>query len=497
MRRAGAVPFRGSFRRTGLAALAVAATFGASAVTTLSSSPPAGADTAFVPGEGTAVAQAIAFAPSTAGLNYAVTLATSIADFQASQGQAKSQTLDTGAIGLSLTSTGCDGSAPTINASQLPQPAEAESTGSTQNQTKTVAGVPGGAGAGVEQASATSQPSSSAVTKISDLGVPGSFDIAGAQSTAETQIIGGQTREAVSTADIQKVSLMGGLIVLSGLHWVSTQRTGATTTATGSFAVGSVTVAGIAIPVSTDSLAQVFTIVNTALVATGFHLTPPQAVTEPDGTQVETPMSIGIDGSALGAAVVGPLLGPAQPLRDAIDKAVLGVSCKLGIGLLVGDISLGVLAGGGNLDIELGGARAVTDGTAYGNPFGTFGLLGSSTASDGGTPSVDLGGGSTVDTTPAVTTGGSLDSGSTGSTGSPAGAAAPGTTASTGTPGAEALGPLTRSVSCHSLSPAGGGCSPGAAVPVGLAGVAVVVGFTIADLARYRRRRRFAPEGER
>src|SRR5258708_172370 len=54
------------------------------------------ADTSFVPGNAVAQAQAISVAPTTGGLNYAITLATSIADYQNLEARSLSQTVDLG-----------------------------------------------------------------------------------------------------------------------------------------------------------------------------------------------------------------------------------------------------------------------------------------------------------------------------------------------------------------------------------------------------------------
>ena len=78
-----------------------------------------GADTSFVPGDALAQAQAISLAPTTGGLNYAITLATSVSNYQDMQAQSLSQTIDLGAIGTSLEAQGCDGSAPTLPKSDV------------------------------------------------------------------------------------------------------------------------------------------------------------------------------------------------------------------------------------------------------------------------------------------------------------------------------------------------------------------------------------------
>ena len=86
----------------------------------VSSASDSGADSSFVPGNALGEAQAIELAPTTGRLSYAVTLATSVADYQITEGQSLSQTLDLGAIGTSLTSDWCTGGPPTVNPAACP-----------------------------------------------------------------------------------------------------------------------------------------------------------------------------------------------------------------------------------------------------------------------------------------------------------------------------------------------------------------------------------------
>ena len=91
------------------------------------------ADTSFVPGDALAQAQALTLAPTTGGLNYAITLATSISNYQDVEAQSLSQTIDLGAIGTSLEAEGCDESPPTLPQSDVPPPVQAESTNGNQS----------------------------------------------------------------------------------------------------------------------------------------------------------------------------------------------------------------------------------------------------------------------------------------------------------------------------------------------------------------------------
>ncbi len=336
-----------------------------------------GADTSFVPGDALASAQAISLAPTTGGLNYAIILATSIANFQDLQAQSLSQTIDLGAIGTSLEAQGCDGSAPTLPASDVPPPVQAESTNGNQSLSNSITpqSSPDGLGIGNEAATATTQPSSGSLTTVSNISIPGGLlTINGLTSGAKASIDNGATRTATATSTIGQISIDNGAVVLGHLQWTATQQTGATTTSTGTFSIGSVTVAGAPTDLgglgSAASPQSEASAVNAALAPIGLNIQWPTQSTLSDGTVQISPLVIGIDNNTLGQQVVGSNLGTAQPVREALVNALLSASCQFASPILVSDIGVGVLAGGGNLNVEFGGAKAETDALAASSPFG-------------------------------------------------------------------------------------------------------------------------------
>ncbi len=443
----------------------------------------AGAQSApgFVVGTANATSQAIQLAPSTGGLSYNVTLAEALAGYQSTEGQAQSQTVDPGAIGLSLTTQQCNGAPAPVQQSQLPQPAVAESNNGDASQSRAVQGA-NGAGVGTENASARTTPSGSATTTLTGLEVPGVIEVSGGTSTAAAQTIANKTREATASSEIAQVSLLAGQVTLDGLQWHSTQRTGDGATQQGSFSVGSLTLQGRAMPVAPDQLPATLAQVNTVLAPTGFHITPSSATNQSDGSLVESPLSIGIDASALGQQVLGPGLAAVQPVRDAITKALLQIDCRIAIPLLLGDIAVGPLAGGGGLDVNLGGATSLTNGTAYANPFAVD--LGASSLGAGG-PDAGAGGGGAG--APGV--GGAVGGASPGT--ALAGSTAPSPGASPGRAGpAGGAGTPLGAVENASSHP-----GVGAAVPVGLGALALVLVLAGLDYTRARRARLFDPGG--
>ena len=99
----------------------------------------------------------------------------------------------------------------------------------------------------------------------------------------------------------------------------------------------------------------------------------PTQTTLSDGTVQITPLIIGIDNNALGQQVVGANENSVQPVREALVNALLSADCNFANEVTVGDIGMGVLSGGGNLNLEFGGASAETDDLAATSPFGAGG----------------------------------------------------------------------------------------------------------------------------
>jgi hypothetical protein len=456
-----------------------------------------GADTSFVPGNALARSQAISLAPTTGGLNYAITLATSVSNYQDMQAQSLSQTIDLGAIGTSIEAEGCDGSAPAVPQSDVPPPVQAESTNGNQSLSNSITpqSSPDGLGIGNEAATATTQPSSGSLTTASNIAMPGGLlAVNGLTSSAKASIDNGATRTATATADIGQLSLGSGAtaVVLGGLQWTATQQSGGSTTSAGTFSVGSLTVAGV--PVDLSSLSSsanpqsVLSVINTALSPIGLNIQWPTQTTLSDGTVQISPLVVGIDNNALGQQVVGANENSVQPVREALVNALLSANCNFATELTVGDIGMGVLSGGGNLNLEFGGASAETDALAASSPFGAGG--GTSLPSS----SLNAGSGTTGNSGSAL--GGSAlpvtSNSGVGLLGSPP--ASSGAAPASAAPGAaggqqESLGPMTRTSDCISLGPSGGACDSGnAAVPIGLVTLALVVTLFTWDALRQRRR---------
>lgn len=464
--------------RVTVAAVALAATVAlaqtpVSAISAGTSPAPAAT---FVTGGAAATAQPFQLSPRDAGLAATVTVGQSIADFRDTLAQASSQAVDLGLIGTSLT-VQCSALPAPLKPSQLPQPLDAESDTGTSHSTLNTAGQSSKSATvalGRETVSATPQPNEAATADFDGarLSLAGLVDIAGLSSHAHAKLVPGTARIADATTDVHSIDLLGGKIVLGGLHWGISARTGSHPGVQRTFSLGSVSIAGVKLPTTPDLLGSTLAALNKALAQTGLHISLPTLTLE-SGIYGVTPLSIGIDNSALGAQLFDPILNLFHTIADPAMAAVTKAVCTLGSVYTTINLLLTGLNGVGALDAEFGGVTATTNDKAYANPFGNGGL-GGSTATAGGPP---------------TTTGGSTAGvGGAGSTPPPFPSVSP-VPQPNDTP--QLAGEQTSS--CSTTSPAGSpSCSRGAGLAVGLIALATLGGVGAADYLVSRRRRKLA-----
>ena len=249
------------------------------------------------------------------------------------------------------------------------------------------------------------------------------------------------------------------------------------------------------VPVDLSSLSSsgnpqtVLNVINTALSPIGLNVQWPTQTTLSDGTVQISPLVVGIDNNALGQQVVGANENSVQPVREALVNALLSANCNFATELTVGDIGLGVLSGGGNLNLEFGGASAETDALAASSPFGA------AVAPRCLSSSLNVGSGTTGNSGSALG-GSALPVTSNSGVGLPGSAALEHRCAGPASTGsgarrkpAESLGPITRTSDCISLGPSGG-CMRRATSPCrsGSRALALVVTLFTWDALRQRRR---------
>src|SRR5439155_22568949 len=108
-----------------------------------------------------------------------------------------------------------------------------------------------------------------AVSTLGSFVLPGLMEISGGEATAEIRALSKKRfREAQASSRVQGVSLLGGLVQLEGLRWDVVQTTGPDgklTKKTGTFRIGSATIAGQTAASPDADASTTLTAVNTAL----------------------------------------------------------------------------------------------------------------------------------------------------------------------------------------------------------------------------------------
>ncbi|HVV77461.1 MAG TPA: hypothetical protein VHC43_15655 [Mycobacteriales bacterium] len=432
----------------------------------------------FVPGSAVATSQAFQIDPRDAGLAATITVGRSVAQYRNALAQASSQALDLGLIGNSLT-VQCSSLPPALTPGQLPKAITAESNngrsesstnaGGAANQFATAVG-------GNSHVKATPAPNENAIASFDSglVDIPGVISLHGLSSQAHAHLYQGHARESDSSADVATLDLAGA-VQLGGLHWETTVRTGSKPASSSTFTISSVSIGGTKLPtVPSDSLATVFNAVNKALGPTGLHVTLPE-VSHADGQLAMTPLTVGIDHSALGKMVLVPILNIVHTIFDPVATAINKSFCTFGS--LYGAVNLLIagLDGIGQFDLDVGGTTAATNDATYANPFG-----------NGSAP----GGNSLLPGVSATSSPPSIGGNSGG--GIPPLPTATGPAAPVPTPQV-AGGTRTVASSCSTTSPAGRpSCGNGAGLAVGLIALAALGGIASADFFVVRRRRRLA-----
>ena len=358
---------RPAFRRTRRTALGV----GLALVLTMVATEPGGAapDAAvgeFSPGLGNAIALGYKVNPAFGGLSFGITAGESVAGHQNTAAQAQSKAVNMGVIGTTLAGEGCNGAPPTMRAEDQPQPVVASS------------GEPGAAkgksgqeaeGAIKMAARATEAPFAEAVTTVAPVGEPNLAVISGAISRASSGVVAPGVREAKAITTIGSLQLLDGAISLGDMRWEASQRTGAQTSDTALFEIGSMTINGVRTPIPADPSDQVRLLKDT-LAAVGLQVLPP-TIRREQGIVFVDPMKIGVIPSDLrDGLVLGPVLNAAQPIRENFTETLFRFGCggdlsgvyvfPSSTAVTILDLAVGTVSGAGSLNLELGGVQATT-----------------------------------------------------------------------------------------------------------------------------------------
>jgi hypothetical protein len=233
----------------------------------------------------------------------------------------------------------------------LPGPITADDRDHPDVERNPIAPVP----AAWEEAHASKTPESRARVRGPELGVPGVFMFTTGESVASAD--GGATS---STATIERLVLGGSSgapeVVLSNLVWTARQEMGRPGTA--SFTIGSMAVAGQALPLPAGaSPADALKTLNDALAPVGLRLEVPVSTGDAAGGSVSS-LVIQVRNPEPVANLLGQATQPAMPVLNQVLDSLLAAAPDAAASRLVINalLATGTTRGGGRL--ELGGASA-------------------------------------------------------------------------------------------------------------------------------------------
>jgi hypothetical protein len=443
-----------------------------------------------VPGSAFATATVLTANPEYGSLSLVARGGQATASYTGSQAVANSQVVNLGFLGGLSTgaASGCTGGGGST-AATTPAPSP---TAALNALVAVSAAGPSNTSAigGSEAVSVNPTPESAgATTKMAPIAIPGLLTV-NAQSAAHVAYASGQQQEADANSTMS-VALLGGLVTLDGLTWTANQQSGSKNAATASFTMAAVTIAGKTTAiVGPTALTSTVSLVNKVLAAVGLSLTlPTQSTSSVTGAITMSPLQIQLTGTALVATVLSHLTTTQTTVEKAIAKALASfnnaclesVAGVIGTGELLASIVEGILAGGGVIDLQLGGASADTQAAPnFVDPLG-------GTGSDSGGTDLTPSGPSTLGIGSGVT--GGLGNGfgnGAGATTAPSTSAA---SAATPTGHPQSLGTPVALVHCVSSSPANRpSCWSGAATVA--AAVLLIAGGSLfaADFVRSRRK---------
>lgn len=308
---------------------------------------------------GGAQAVAMRLVPYVGVPGFAGALGITTAQVDSGTAAASASVADLGLAGTLINSSASqDGEAPPF---ELPEPISA-SSGRTEKVERYPFNPPGspaptqGSPSGAHEVATATEKPLAALGSVTgpDLNVPGVLRATGgvSRSTADP-------KRAVGEVTISQLALGDGMVVLSGLRWSALKVPGKP--AVQSFALGSMTLAGRAMPVeSSEDLAAGFAAANKALEPTGLSIGVPavvgnanEAAVAPLVLQLRSPESL-VDPSAQVGTVTKPLL-------LSVAKAVLDSYPDAAAAGIVVNALVGASSGRSGGRLEIGGVSARAD----------------------------------------------------------------------------------------------------------------------------------------
>lgn len=338
----------------------------------LTAVPTAPAD-GFPNGDAQATADTLALNMIAGNLVVGMTAGRSTASYKDRTGTADGRALDLGAL-PTLLAQPCDANPSFLNPATLPPLTSVNSSdeGSAASHSTRVflPGLrdgPAGAPIGYQDATATATPSSWASTQSDPVDAV-LVSVDGGRTEVSTSLQG-QVREAHALSTANQLRILGGLFTFNQPRWEATARSGAQTTATGSFTFSSASVLGTTKPADEimKDLQGFKESTEKFLAPLGVQFDLPSVKVTDTGVEV-TPMGFRIQNPPLGMNVVIPFLdknaADLQSWRDDVKKQ----GCQSDLFLTVVDVIIAVFGGAGSIETLAGGVSATTTATDYSVP---------------------------------------------------------------------------------------------------------------------------------
>ncbi|HEY3603030.1 MAG TPA: hypothetical protein VGL04_00055 [Sporichthyaceae bacterium] len=287
------------------------------------------------------------------GVNASIGLST--AQVSGDSAQSSAATADFGLIGQ-LAGAGVPNfdALPPID---LPQPATADSQKQPIADSDPIS-VPGAPTAGsgpsftaAHQHAEATKGRSDGVATGPGLDIPGLITVTGGRSEARTD-----ATHSISDVTIGSISLAGGLVVLADLHWTASQVAKAPGVAT--FSLGSLTIAGQALPVAApDQLAAGLEAARTALAPLGLALSIPTHTADASGAVV-APLVLQVRNPETIATQTQQITAQTTPVLAPVIAQLLASMPNAAASSLVINALLGGIGGQSGGRLELGGVAA-------------------------------------------------------------------------------------------------------------------------------------------
>lgn len=331
------------------------------------------------PGSALATSSVFGVAPAMAGLNLNVTTGTSRATYQAAVSTATAQTLDLGGLGILLTESPICGQT-MLKHEQLPTELRTDSLAKADQP-------PRSNGLGRDQVSASGTPQQAEATSaVVDLDLGGLISLS-ARSTSSVRFDPAKGGTATSSVT-QEISVLGGLIRISGLTWTASQSRASEVSSSTAFTLGQASVHAIpglplvvpiTIPTSASSAGAIEAL-NAVLVPLGVTLQlPTESIDPTTGAVTLSGLRVVISGSALHRALSAPLyqaykalgqalLGNVPTTEECTDLLSVAKSLSGPTDSIVA-LAAAIAGGSGALTVNLGGAAALVSApTTFRNP---------------------------------------------------------------------------------------------------------------------------------